>query len=457
MHGLLFDWNIKKVYGNGKSATSFLNVMSQDPYRMMVLLTIGSHADSDGRAHPSMDTIKFHAANGNQNIAIRAKKWLLEHQAMVLVPRQHRQKPAELAIDPRHHVYQLTGYIVYEREVYTYLYLNDDDFKESSRIQDVLREMGVPTIEQVISSLKEKEKERAKQQAELSAAEKKKRDAEIKSRIESSKGKKANDDNGKQTEEEAEAKQLSLTIHDGVNYLEGGNGSQESKNESSDDADEPISDSIIHDFPPQAGQTIHDVMIHDGVKLSYSSSKVTPVKDNKRMHHYPADNDADSNQSESSKPEREVHFDDPLEKPLQPQSDGDDEYKPFGEPPDISGRYKAEVKKHIRAIRDLIRVGVPELEAAYPLTEGMAKMLTNNAPKSDKHWGDYNVDPPMSREEVVMMIKWWKQSKPGMDFPRGGLSLNTACSEFRTWMRMRKPKKTVKKIEIPDFDDRIWG
>jgi len=62
-------------------------------------------------------------------LVTRAKQWLLDVGAMVLVP-YNKRVDDELKLPPRQHVYQLTGMIKLGDEIVPYLYLSEEQLKE---------------------------------------------------------------------------------------------------------------------------------------------------------------------------------------------------------------------------------------------------------------------------------------------------------------------------------------
>lgn len=103
--------------------------------RWNVLTYLILHANSHNRCWPTIGSIAVHATNGNRQIAIRAKKWLIEHGAIKLVPyaeRQKHDKPAqdETRLAVSRHIYQLTGVVKIASDngivEFPYLYQNPD-------------------------------------------------------------------------------------------------------------------------------------------------------------------------------------------------------------------------------------------------------------------------------------------------------------------------------------------
>ena len=97
--------------------------------RWNVLSCLILHANIRNRCWPKVDTITAMATNGNRNIAIRAKKWLIEHKAIELVPHDKRVGE-EVKLHQSRHVYQLTGTIEIADEnskakTYPYLHFNN--------------------------------------------------------------------------------------------------------------------------------------------------------------------------------------------------------------------------------------------------------------------------------------------------------------------------------------------
>lgn len=97
-------------------------------HRWDVLTVIMLRCDSvRNRSWPAMRTIAKKACptsgvNGNLEMATRAKKWLMDHGAIELVPYKKRVGP-ELLLPRNRHVYQLTGVINFDGKIYPYWYL----------------------------------------------------------------------------------------------------------------------------------------------------------------------------------------------------------------------------------------------------------------------------------------------------------------------------------------------
>lgn len=100
--------------------------------RWNVLTVLILHANGRNRCWPSMDTIAEMAAGNNRKRATRAKQWLQKHGAFTIVAFDKRVEE-ESKLQPRQHIYQMTGHIKACRdkrcdcggsgEVFSYLYL----------------------------------------------------------------------------------------------------------------------------------------------------------------------------------------------------------------------------------------------------------------------------------------------------------------------------------------------
>src|SRR5690606_36842996 len=91
--------------------------------RWNVLTAIMLHMNERNRAWPTMDTIAESGTNRSRNDASGAKKWLLEHGAIRLIPYSKRIGK-ELKLPPRRHVYEVTGSFTVNGTTYPYLYMN---------------------------------------------------------------------------------------------------------------------------------------------------------------------------------------------------------------------------------------------------------------------------------------------------------------------------------------------
>jgi len=104
--------------------------------RWNVLTVLMLHSNVRNRCWPSMDIITAMGSNGNRAKAVRAKKWLIKHKALELVPTKQRH-PDETHLPPRQHIYQLTGIIQAcndpecdcKADGKTYAYYNVQDLK----------------------------------------------------------------------------------------------------------------------------------------------------------------------------------------------------------------------------------------------------------------------------------------------------------------------------------------
>ncbi len=160
---MTIDYSIKNF---SPEQPSFLQIMADNPSYLLVLLTLMAYSNKRGRTFPTMDTIAYQATNSVTRKAVAAKKWLLEHQAIALVPLDKRQGE-ERKIDPRQHVYQLTGYLISDDGyVYPYLYMNDSDWSE---IASALHELGVESLSEKRAILAKRQAEREQMAAQRAA------------------------------------------------------------------------------------------------------------------------------------------------------------------------------------------------------------------------------------------------------------------------------------------------
>lgn len=93
--------------------------------RLALLVMLISHANVRRRCYPTIDTLVAETDWGVESIT-DAKKWLLAHQAIELVPYKHRVDK-ERDLPPRQHVYQLTGGIYLDDQIYLYLVFPPDE------------------------------------------------------------------------------------------------------------------------------------------------------------------------------------------------------------------------------------------------------------------------------------------------------------------------------------------
>ena len=112
-----------------KGAFSLLANNPDNPCLLNVLTFLILHANSRGRCWVSTETIAQDATRGDPNKAVHAKRWLIEHDAIKLVPYEKRMGNEE-KLPKRQHVFQLTGFIRNENMIYPYLYLSDADMDE---------------------------------------------------------------------------------------------------------------------------------------------------------------------------------------------------------------------------------------------------------------------------------------------------------------------------------------
>lgn len=97
-------------------------------HRWGVLTVLILHADIRNRCWPSIDLIAHEMSLSPSRVS-KAKKWLLEHKAIELVPYEQRSGN-EKAIGPRQHVYQLTGTIEIDGKKIPYLYFSEPSIAE---------------------------------------------------------------------------------------------------------------------------------------------------------------------------------------------------------------------------------------------------------------------------------------------------------------------------------------
>lgn len=117
-----------------KGAFSLLTNNPDNPCLVNVLIFLILHKNSRGRCWLSTETIAKMATRGDPNKAIHAKRWLIEHDAIKLVPYDKRVGD-EVNLPKRQHVFQLTGFLRDEDMIYPYLYLSDvdmDEFKKAA-------------------------------------------------------------------------------------------------------------------------------------------------------------------------------------------------------------------------------------------------------------------------------------------------------------------------------------
>lgn len=120
--------------------------------RWNVLTVLMLHSNIRNRCWPSMDILQEMACNGNRTRATRAKKWLVKHKAVELVPAAQRH-PDEKHLPPRQHVYQLTGIIQAcddpecdcGHDGKTYFYFNVQDLKSFDG--DTFKNISVDNID----------------------------------------------------------------------------------------------------------------------------------------------------------------------------------------------------------------------------------------------------------------------------------------------------------------------
>lgn len=113
-------------------------IVAGDRWNVLTVLIV--HTNRRNRCWPSSKTIARLATNGNPNRAVEARKWLLSHGAMVLVPYEKRFGEDETGLPKRQFIYELTGkiYTCDNPEcckkagiTITYLHLNPSSTKET--------------------------------------------------------------------------------------------------------------------------------------------------------------------------------------------------------------------------------------------------------------------------------------------------------------------------------------
>jgi len=107
--------------------------LSKD-HRLNVLMVLILRANKRNRCWPGMRYIAKNAcpgktseSAGNIGMATRAKKWLIEHGAIVLV-RPEDRIGAEKKLARNRHIYQLTGVVVIDKKTYPYLYIPGNEY-----------------------------------------------------------------------------------------------------------------------------------------------------------------------------------------------------------------------------------------------------------------------------------------------------------------------------------------
>src|SRR5689334_877243 len=91
--------------------------------RWNVLTALILHSNVRNRCWVGMDRLAKLATNGNLTKASGAKKWLLDHGAIEIVPFVERVG-AEKNLPSRQHVYQLTGKFDIDGHDYHYFHMN---------------------------------------------------------------------------------------------------------------------------------------------------------------------------------------------------------------------------------------------------------------------------------------------------------------------------------------------
>lgn len=114
-------------------------------HRWDVLSVYILHANERNRAWCSTDTIKSMVST-NKNRVIAIRKWLVEHGALVRVPKNKRFGKQEESLDSRLHIYELTGKITIDSTTYQYLYTGDNgnqiDTNQTSTSNQIDTNMG---------------------------------------------------------------------------------------------------------------------------------------------------------------------------------------------------------------------------------------------------------------------------------------------------------------------------
>lgn len=112
-----------------KGAFGLLTNNPDNPCLLNVLTFLILHSNSRGRCWINTENIASNATRGDPNKAVHAKRWLIEHDAIKLVPYEKRVGDEE-KLPKRQHIFQLTGFIRNEDTIYPYLYLSDADLDE---------------------------------------------------------------------------------------------------------------------------------------------------------------------------------------------------------------------------------------------------------------------------------------------------------------------------------------
>jgi len=104
--------------------------------RLAVLLMLTMHANLRLRCWPSVDLLATETGWALASITA-AKKWLIEHNAMILVP-FNKRIDEETKLPIRQHVYQLTGVIDIDGKTWPYLYMTPEAKDSVKAILDTL-------------------------------------------------------------------------------------------------------------------------------------------------------------------------------------------------------------------------------------------------------------------------------------------------------------------------------
>ena len=103
-----------------KGGFSLLANNPDNPCLINVLMFLILHANGRGRCWISLETIAKNATRSDPGKAVHAKRWLIEHDAIKLVPYEKRVGD-EINLPKRQHIFQLTGFIRDGDMIYPYL------------------------------------------------------------------------------------------------------------------------------------------------------------------------------------------------------------------------------------------------------------------------------------------------------------------------------------------------
>ena len=434
--GLNFNHSIKNRDPE-KGHISLLQIFSKRPVYFLVLSTLAAYSNQRGRCWPSVDTIANQACNDNQNIAIEAKKWLLKHQAIALVPPQKRVG-AELDLDPRQHVYQLTGYFISDDGyIYEYSYMNDSDWIE---IASALKDIGVPSIEEKRKELIDYAQKKA-EAGDMPEQDKKSRSKAIKEKIKRTEAA-IKKDNQKTTKIENKKDELLF------------NGGTLIDVYSDIDKDNDSDIEIVHDDMNNE-KTVHTVMNHDDMNLRYNNIK---VKKNKSAISENADLD-EMQEAFDTAAQDDVSIETSLNE-FDYQEGLISQHNP-DEIQQIKAKIRKDLKQKLLEIRHFMMTNWSELSEAYGVCTKFSKQLLGISPKEDNEHYNHRLLNPMTLEELQQFKTWWfahkrnsQTGKPEL-FPKSPSYLEMCVSEFRNYVKIndRKPKM----IFVEDaIDDSQW-